>query len=173
MSPGENLAPLIERVRTDVTASKTKAGMRWTHEPLDDALLKKHLNGGPARGCAPIKNGESTTRVALFDLDAHDAETSWDDMCHTAAELVVAMEVFELTPIAFRSSGGHGMHIFMIWDDPQDAYSVIRYLEAALDSMGFKNGTGGVAKRQIEIFPKQASVDAEGFGNQFILPLAG
>jgi len=169
----KNLAPLIERVRTDVTAAKTDAGMRWTREALNDGLLKKHLNGGPARGCAPIKNGESTTRVALFDLDAHDEATSWDQMCETAHSLVIAMDVFSLEPIAFRSSGGRGMHIFMIWDDPQDAYSVIRYLEAALDAIGFKNGTGGVVNKQIEIFPKQDSVDEDGFGNQFILPLAG
>jgi len=142
----KNLAPLIERVRTDVTAAKTDAGMRWTREALDDGLLRKHLNGGPARGCAPIKNGESTTRVALFDLDAHDDATDWHNMCRVADDLIQSMDVFKLEPIAFRSSGGRGMHIFMIWDEPQDAYSVIRYLEAALDSIGFKNGTGGVVQ---------------------------
>jgi predicted P-loop ATPase len=173
MSLIDNVQPLIERVRTDVTAAKTDEGMRWTHQSLTESQLKKHFNGGPARGCAPIKNGESTTRSALFDLDAHDQATSWDDMVNVASRLTESMNSFSLAPIAFRSSGGHGIHLFMIWDEPQDAHSVIKYLEASLDAIGFKNGTGGVHQKQIEIFPKQDSVDQDGYGNQFILPLAG
>jgi len=169
----DNVQPLIERVRTDVTAAKTDQGMRWTHQSLTEAHLTKHFNGGPARGCAPIKNGESTTRSALFDLDAHDQATSWDDMIGIASRLTESMNAFSLAPIAFRSSGGHGVHLFMIWDEPQDAHSVIKYLEALLQSIGFENGTGGVDQKQIEIFPKQDSVDQDGYGNQFILPLAG
>jgi hypothetical protein len=102
MSLIDNVQPLIERVRTDVTAAKTDEGMRWTHQSLTESQLKKHFNGGPARGCAPIKNGESTTRSALFDLDAHDQATSWDDMVNVASRLTESMNSFSLAPIAFR-----------------------------------------------------------------------
>ena len=39
--------------------------------------------------------------------------------------------------------------------------------------VGFTIGTKGVADGQVEVFPKQNEIAAGGFGNQFILPLAG
>jgi hypothetical protein len=44
---------------------------------------------------------------------------------------------------------------------------------SVLESCGFKPGTGGVAKREVEIFPKQNSVPTDGSGSMFILPFAG
>ncbi len=76
-------------------------------------------------------------------------------------------------PVAFRSAGGHGIHIYLIWDAPQDAYSVREFLRLAFEPLGFKPGAKGVAHGQIEIFPKQDSVEIGRAGNQFILPLAG
>ena len=170
----DNVQPLVERVRTDVTWLKSNTGsISCTRDALTHERLAKHLNGGPARGCCPIKNGESTTRVALFDLDAHDKTISWVEMSSVANRLAESMEVFGLNPIAFRSSGGHGIHLFMIWDEPQDAYSVRKQMAAVLDGIGFAPGTRGVEHKEIEIFPKQDSVRLDGFGNQFILPLAG
>lgn len=167
------LEPLVRRVRTDVTAKKGDTGMGWTREALTPARLAKHLNGGPARGVCPIKAGESTTMVGLLDLDSHKGESTWDEMAEAALRVVAELEARFMAPVAFRSSGGRGVHIYVLWDEPQDAHSVRAELTAALESAGYANGTGGVKARQIEVFPKQDSVAAEGFGNQFILPLAG
>lgn len=167
------LQPLVQRVRTDVTARKGVKGSFWTDEPLTTERLLKHLNGGPARGVCPIKAGESTTMVALFDLDSHKGETIWDEMAAAALRLSEALEQRGLRPVPFSSSGGRGIHLYLLWDQPQDAYSVRALLADVLESLGFRNGTGGVVKGEIEIFPKQDSVPGDGHGNQFILPLAG
>lgn len=167
------LEPLISRVRTDATAAKSERGMIWTREALTPVRIKRHLTGGTARGVCPIKAGESTTKVALFDLDSHKGQTSWAEMIRVTDQLCYALEVFNLYPVIFRSSGGRGVHIYLVWDEPQDAYSVRQFLGGVLAELGFKNGAKGVSKGEIEVFPKQDSVAEEGFGNQFILPLAG
>lgn len=179
MSEGKDLSaalePLISRVSTDVTAVKTDRGMAWAKgEALTQERLKRHLNGGPARGVCPIKAGESTTMVALFDLDSHRGQTPWNEMV-AAAEACreEAVLAYGIDLIPFRSSGGNGIHLFAVWDEPQDAYSVRQAMAHILDRAGFKNGTKGVAAGEVEVFPKQDAVPLDGFGNQFILPLAG
>lgn len=168
------LAPLIRRVRTDVTAMKVADGSsRWVREALTDERVLKHLNGGPARGVCPIKEGESVTMVGLYDLDSHGGETPWAGMVEVARLLMDTLELDGNAPVAFRSSGGKGIHIYLLWDEPQDAYSVRAYMTDVLTAIGYKNGAKGVQAKQIEVFPKQDRVGAGEFGNQFILPLAG
>lgn len=167
------LRPLVSRVRTDVTAIKKNGQQAWTREPLTDLRLAKHLNGGPARGVCPIKAGESVTLVGLLDLDSHKGESTWAEMVEAARAVCAELEARFMSPIPFRSSGGRGVHIFVLWDEPQDAYSVRQELTEVLAAVGFANGTGGVKHGEIEVFPKQDFVPADGYGNQFILPLAG
>lgn len=166
------LEPLTSRVRTDVTAIKGPQGMAWTREALTEVRLKRHLDGSLPRGVCPIKAGESTTRVALFDLDSHKGEVLWPAMVELAV-MVIAIAGPGWHFQAFRSSGGKGIHLIAIWDEPQDAYSVRQAMRSILERMDFKDGAKGVAQNEIEVFPKQDSVPEHGFGNQFILPLAG
>lgn len=167
------LEPLTQRVRTDVTAVKGPNGQAWTGEALNRGRLRQHLNGGPARGVCPIKAGENTTMVGLLDFDSHKGETSWPEMQAAALKAMDALRAEGLTPIPWRSSGGQGIHVFTVWDTPQDAYTVRQVLAEALAASGFKDGAKGVKAGQVEVFPKQDSVPADGYGNQFVLPLAG
>lgn len=167
------LRPIVTRVRCDVTAVKRQDGSRWTNEPLTPEALLAHVSGGTARGVCPIKAGESTTMLALLDFDSHKGEVSWDGMVAVAASVMDLLELDGCAPVAFRSSGGRGIHVFLIWDRPQDAYSVRSMLRDVLGALGYSDGAKGVKHHQIEVFPKQDSVDHGGYGNQFILPLAG
>lgn len=170
-----SLAPITSRVRTDATAIKIPSeGSRWTDERLTAERIERHITGTPGRGCCPIKAGESTTRLALLDLDSHSGETDWAGMTRAADVLMGALEEHGLRAIPWRSSGGRGIHLICLWDEPQDAYSVREHLRQAIASVGYHNGAGGgVAANEVEIFPKQDSVPADGYGNQFILPLHG
>ena len=167
------LEPLTRRVRTDVTAVKGAKGQAWTDEALTPARLRQHLNGGPARGVCPIKAGEDTTSVGLLDFDSHKGETPWPEMQAAASKVMDALRERGLSPVPWRSSGGRGVHVYALWDSPQDAYTVRQVLTEALTAVGFTNGPAGVQANQVEVFPKQDSVPAGGYGNQFILPLAG
>ncbi len=168
------LLPLVRRVRTDVTAVKKSDGSRWTSQPLTRERLAAHCNGGPARGVCPIKAGESVTMVALLDFDSHGGETDWTGMSLAAGRVLDQLElVHGMSPLVFRSSGGRGVHVYLLWSEPQDAYSVREFLRGVLADAGFRVGTRGVVHGEVEAFPKQNSVGPDGFGNQFILPLAG
>lgn len=170
------LQPITSRVRVDATAIKIPGqGSRWTDERLTNERLARHITAGPGRGCCPIKAGESTTRLALLDLDSHDGAADWAAMARAADTLTAALIEHGLRPTPWRSSGGRGIHLIMLWDEPQDAYSAREHLRAAIATVGFKNGAKGhgVLGGEVEIFPKQDSVPADGYGNQFILPLHG
>lgn len=169
------LRPLVDRVRTDVTAVKKSDGAQaWTRQELTEDRLVRHCNGGPARGVCPVREGESVTLVALLDFDSHKGEVSWERMSAVVRSVVDVLEVaWGMAPILFRSSGGRGVHLYLLWDEPQDCFSVRAWLREVLESVGLRVGAGGLVKSEVEVFPKQDSVRVGGRGNQFVLPLAG
>ncbi|WP_082710138.1 MULTISPECIES: phage/plasmid primase, P4 family [Burkholderia] len=167
------LTPIVSRVVTSHCWVKRDGAPSHICRPLTEDKLAHHVNGGPAYGVAQIAPGESTTRVALLDLDSHKGETPWPDMQAAALRIMAQLEAKGLRPIPFRSSGGAGLHIYLLWDEPQDAYSVRAALRATLAACGLRDGTKGLAAGQVEVFPKQNSVPSDGFGNMFVLPLAG
>lgn len=179
MNPDEQLAralvPLTSRVRTDVTARKVHGAQSWTRERLSFERLWEHVSGkGPARGVSQIQAGESTTRVAVIDFDSHGGGSSWQQMSDAAIRVADVLELEHgCAPILWRSSGGRGVHLYLIWGEPQDAWSVREFLREVVESCGLRVGTKGVAAGEVEVFPKQNEVGAEGFGNQVVLPLAG
>ncbi len=167
------LAPIVSRVVTSHCWVKRDGPPSHIRKPLTAERLAHHVNGGPAYGAAQIAPGESTTRVACLDLDSHKGETSWYDMQVAALRVMAQLEARGMRPIPFRSSGGAGLHIYLLWDAPQDAYGVRCLLRDALAACELRDGTKGVAAGQVEVFPKQNSVPSDGFGNMFVLPLAG
>lgn len=170
----ESFRPLITRLRTDVCwIVKPGQPPSRINSPLTKARVLKHLSGGARVGACPIKAGEDTVRVAVLDFDSHKGATPWQDMQKVIRRVAAYAVVEGLTPVIFRSSGGAGAHAYFLWDEPQDAFSVRQLLSNILKSCGLENGTEGVAKSQVEIFPKQNSVGKDRFGNMFVLPMAG
>ena len=148
--------------------------MQWRkREPLTRERLISHVSGGIARGVCPIKAGESTAMVAVLDLDSHKGESTWPEMIAAADAVCGALLMSGILANPWRSGGGNGIHLIMLWDQPQDAYSVRQALVEVLAECGYSNGTNGVSRGQIEVFPKQDSVAVGRFGNQFFLPLGG
>lgn len=167
------LRPLVQRCHLGHCWIKTKKGPRRIDEPFDEVKLSEHVMGGNAYGLCPIKPGESTTRVAVLDFDSHKGETPWPEMLKTAEAVAGELLLDGCEPVLFRSSGGHGIHIYLVWNEPQDAYSVREMLRLKLEACGLTPGTGGVSKSEVEIFPKQNSVEVGSFGSMFVLPLSG
>ncbi len=169
-----SLAPLTSRLRTDVTAAKSADGAQaWTRQPLTTTRLIEHVSGGIARGVGQIPAGSDRTRVAVLDFDSHGGAVEWDEMTAKVGDVAAYLQLVGAEPIPWRSSGGRGVHLYLLWDAPQDAYSVRQWLADALVACGLRNGTKGLAAGEVEVFPKQNRVSAEGFGNQVVLPLAG
>ncbi len=163
------LRPLVDRL----CLTHCWRDHRHVDEPFTAARLNEHVTGAHKYGLCPIAPGESTCRVALLDLDSHKGDVPFGEMRREADVLAFALEDEGLQPRLWRSSGGNGIHILMTWAQPQEAYSVRQLLMRAIASCGFTNGTGGVGARQLEVFPKQDAVPADGFGSMFVLGYAG
>jgi hypothetical protein len=168
------LQPLVDRVRTDATAVRRPGQpAAWTNQPLTRERLAMHLNSGPARGVCPIKPGTNVTMLAVLDFDSHKGEVSWDEMSQVVANVVDQLElVWGMAPVLFRSSGGAGVHVYLLFGEAQDAYSVREFLKRVLLDCGLRDGTGGVKNRQVEVFPRQSEVAEGKYGNMFVLALA-
>lgn len=175
------MTPELERAVTAIAQYFNKSvhwistpkGPRPVREPLKKTHIKHHVNGGPKVGLAPIVPGTSTTCVAVLDLDDHKKKIPWEQVANAAQNIAIALRTHGLKPIPFRSSGGRGVHLIMLWDDEQDAYSVRELLREVLEACGYKSGAKGLEFSEIEIFPKQDEVPEDGIGNMTWLPLAG
>lgn len=169
------LDAITTRARQDRCASKNREGKTyWTNRPLTPARVSEHVTAQTGCGVGFITPGESTTRLALFDLDSHKGATSFAEMTATADRLCARLESIGLRPIVFRSSGGAGLHLWLLWDAPQDAYSVRQALQGLLTAEGLTDGAGaGIAGGQVEVFPKQNALTADQTGNMAVLPLWG
>lgn len=166
------IAPILARVRTDVTAIFADGRAAWTSEPLTDQNLAHHLNGGPRRGCALIPEGSDVCATAVVDIDAHAGEP-WEAVVAAACAISDALAEQGMPVQPFRSSGGKGMHLWMVWEQAVPARDVRAAVRACVEWAGFKEGTGGVGKRQVEIYPRQDSVGVGKRGSLVWLPLAG
>lgn len=168
------LQPLVTRLWRDKTATKGADGnARWTIDPLTPEALALHVRGKAPRGVGLIVPGESTTRALALDFDSHKGEVNWPTMTRTASRVVAELQRRGMPAVVFRSGGGHGVHVWVLWADPQDAYSVRLAAFDALGACGLKNGTAGVHAGEVEVFPKQDAVPAGGYGNMIFLPFAG
>lgn len=170
------LRNLTDRARTDTHAVKTAAGTpTWVKGELTDHHLAHHCNGGPTRGIYFTQPGVSSVSEAALDFDSHNGETSWTQMCLTVGKVAEMLEIaWGLRPIVFRSSGGRGVHLYVLWDRPQNTYSVRELLRSVLVACGLREGSnkGGVAAGVVEIFPKNDVVPEGKFGNLLYLPYA-
>jgi P4 family phage/plasmid primase-like protien len=165
---------LIARlVREDAFAVLSGRDYLKRDEPLTDDVLDRHLNGGPhVGGYIHPQAGGSDVSVAVFDLDDHGGEVGWDRMREVGVLLWNAAISRGLNPWPVRSGGGHGIHLWLFWEDLQAAAAVRKAMSTTLAEIQFKEGTGGVGKGQIEIFPKSDSVAEDGYGNLVGLPFA-
>lgn len=177
------LQPVLARVRRDVSALKAK-GSRWspdrdgalmwqTTDALTHARLVRHVEGAEIRGAYLIKPGERVCSAAVLDLDDHGGALTREELLCYAADIQRAALSWNLRGIPWVSSSGHGVHIWFLWDQPQDAYSVRECLKEVLNALGLSSGTQGLANSEVELFPKQDHVPEGGFGNQVWLPLGG
>jgi hypothetical protein len=167
------IAPLLMRVCTSHHWTRTDGKPGHLSEPITAAVMDAHFAGEQLCGACPISPGANTTRVALLDLDSHKGETPWPDMLATARRIRDELAAHGMHATGWKSSGGSGLHLYIIWDVPQDARSVRVQLASCLDAVGLRPGTKGVAQGEVEVFPKQDSVAPDRFGSMFILPMGG
>ena len=164
------VTPLLKRVCLTHHWYRDDA-KRWVHIQSPFRHANGHASSRPF-GLCPISPGTSTTRVALLDLDNHDGALPAEAVDAAAQRLAEFLQADGYRANTIVSSGGNGRHLYLLWDSEQDAYSVRQYLRAVLLRAGYTSGAGGLAKSQVEIFPKQDAVSPGTWGSMFALPFA-
>lgn len=162
------IAERCDTVKTHHARWNGRDGNTLVREPLP-------LDDLPERfGVYPVAPGSSETRVGVLDLDNHgDPPLAWDRVVAAAAPVVKHLRAMGHRPMPFRSTGGRGLHVWLVWDEPQSAERVRALLTSALEACALEAGGAGLADGQVEVFPKQASVPVDGVGSCVDPPLAG
>jgi hypothetical protein len=156
--------------------------------PLTAEVIERHLSGGQAIGAYVLadRGGDGklgSGHVLAFDFDDHSGNLPPDYMEHMVVTLI---SVLNVPYVCVRSGGGRGYHVFIIFEKPKRAdqlrkigTDVLKAVDAKdmrgpvrgenhkFPPLRIREGTGGVGKGEIEIFPKGAS----GF-SLLALPLA-
>lgn len=140
------------------------------HRPIALAEIQAHLRSETPIGVYFLK--EKQTRLAAFDLDDHEGEANFEDVREPAFRLAVELRKWGLNPLCVLSGGGRGIHILVVWQEDQSARSVRQLMQRVVRTCELRVGTGGVKKKEVEIFPKQDEVTNDGLGNLIALPFA-
>jgi hypothetical protein len=111
-------------------------------------------------------------RVGVLDFDNHDGALTWEQMADAARPIVDSLRADGFKPQLVRSGSATGIHVWILLQQFQSARSLRRYLATVLRRHGFKPGTAGVAKYEVEVFPKQDGVDSDELGSGIALPFA-
>ena len=148
----------VFKTRPDTYAEQRKDGsyMRVPHPlTLDD--IEAHLKGLRTLGLYVIDSpARDTCSFCAIDIDTRD-EKLFDD-------IYAAMDRLHVSPYAVcEDSGNKGRHIFIFFAEPVKAAIARQLLKAVLKE--------AQAPHNIEIFPKQDRLRADGFGSLIKLPL--
>jgi hypothetical protein len=175
--PGANSAEALVKLlaglgRTDVYCEfdVKGRGYRTRKAPLSEEVVTGHVIGRRPIAIYPAVRDHA--RIAVLDFDNHHSELTFEEMSAGVLPLVHDLIAIGLRPLAFRSGGGAGIHILLIWKEPQKARSARRLLTRIAARNGLKIGTGGLKAGQVEIYPKQDSVENDQVGSAIALPLA-
>ena len=159
---------LADHARPGVYARKTEKGYAPVRAIISNLVLERHLSGQQPVGAYLVNNDK--VEFAALDVDDHEAAVGWDSVAAATLRLRDSAAKIGLMAHPWRSGGGAGSHLFFVFDQPQNARDVRFQLRALLAENGFAEGTGGLAKNEVEIFPKQDRVGADGLGNLIALP---
>ena len=164
-------------VHTLASYAHQEAYARWTGDPkkkylkvgapLTEAIIDAHLSNDQPIGIyinnTIPKQGDNYGRIVVLDFDDHEGIDP--------AEVKFVVRIFstaltdrEIKHVVVRSGGGVGFHIWIVLDKERrvdvlqkfgrDILAAVPIIDNDGAERFYEAGTGGVAKRQIEVFPK-------------------
>lgn len=130
---------------------------------LTDDDIDEHLAGLWSIGTYTTLPVENTVKYVVFDLDTHD-EGATNALCYLVGELA-ATSIGHKKCLFREWSGNKGTHCWVFFGGQVPAAKVRRWIERDFSpkwkALGFP---------QLEVFPKNDSVEEGGFGNLVKLP---
>lgn len=165
-----NVGLCLKAVRR--TSGKSPAGAckackhkRW--KKLDQFAIVPHLLGMITVGFyILLPNGKC--KIGVIDLDAHNGEVDPETApMILGARLVDIAEDYGLTLHLEKSGGGFGAHVWLLMEEWTEARKVRELLYGLIKAAGIE------LTKNIEIFPKQDILGADGLGSLIALPFQG
>lgn len=145
-------------------------GYLLAEEPITQDAVAAHQSGEQPIAIY-LFSGE-TTRLAALDIDNHGPELNWQGVAERTLPLLEDLQARGMKPFVVRSGGGSGIHIWLLWQEPQNCRDVRRLLIRILRKHGLQSGTNGIISKEIEVYPKQDAVAAGKLGNPIALPFS-
>ncbi|MBI5514312.1 MAG: hypothetical protein HY909_11120 [Deltaproteobacteria bacterium] len=152
-----------------------KGGYTPIAEPFTPAVARRHLLGDVTVGIYPHRRDE-TVRWLCLDVDVRGSELQRTGRSRPSRDLLAAAHAVALSlvdacaredlPTLLEDSGNKGRHVWVLFAVPIPGAAAKRvgtWLAAVAGS--------GEPSIQVEVFPKQGRVGAEGHGNLVKLPL--
>lgn len=145
--------------------------------PLTVEVIERHLTSpADAIGVYLVPDGERRVSFAALDIDNHGpAPLPWSEFAERVRPLIASLKRFG-QPLAVRSGGGHGIHLVLFFDKPQEAAKVRGFLRHVVVGCrlkvaeGANSAAGGMQAGVVEMFPKQDNVKVGDYGNLIALP---
>ena len=159
--------------RTSAFAAYQKGGKakyQRRDAPITQGVVRRHLTSECPIALYMVEG--TATRTAVFDFDDHDKSLNWDEMVAAASPLVQELVELGMHPFCVRSGGGAGLHVWLFWEQEQEARLVRAFMRDTLRKCDFADGTGGIRDKQVEVFPKNDRVKEGAYGNAVALPFS-
>lgn len=167
------IGPIVQGIRTTAFGVKKRGKAPFKVDKTITAHdLTHHVNGGPAIIAYLMRPGSDVTALGALDLDDHTKVMPWADKVAIAFQIVDALARQGVKGVTVRSGGGAGLHIWIVFRRDQNARSVRALLRGVLAEIGYTDGTGGLDRKQIEVYPKQDSIPLGAYGGGIALPFS-
>jgi len=132
--------------------------------PLDDGIIRAHLQGRTTLGVYPLLRDETTWFLAL-DFD----KSTWRDDVRVARDTCHALGI----PVAVECSrSGNGAHLWVFFAEPVSA-ALARTLGCVVLTQTMDRRPDMGFDSYDRLFPSQDTMPKGGFGNLIALPLQG
>lgn len=136
-----------EKIKTKITNHEGK---------VDVELLMHHLNGDFGVGICPV-NVNGTSYFGVIDIDYYLPKIKF---------VLFLIREYQLPLLPFRSKSG-GLHLYLMLSKAVSSKKLRELLDKIIYMFSLEDIYG---KGKVEVFPKQDTVKADGFGNAITLP---
>jgi len=134
---------------------------------LDRYALVPHLQGAKSVGVYLLRP-DGKVKIGVIDLDDHEGEAEIEAAPMVlGARLVDTGNDYGLTLFLEKSGGGRGAHVWLLLEEWTEAAKVRQVLYGLIKATGIEQG------KEIEVFPKQDILGADGLGSLIALPFQG
>jgi|GEM_PF-3489338 len=147
-----------------------KLHYRRVSKPLTEAVIAAHCQGGAPIAAFSLSPGSGLSSVLVFDIDDKPGQ-NWPQVQDAAKAIKQQLLGYGLRPMVFRSGGGRGIHVWVVWDEPQPTARLCQFGRYVVEDAGYHVGSsGGIGQGLVEVLPKQHYIAAGTFGTAISLP---